>query len=159
MLGLKLAGALLLTLSGIMGARVLNSSASASLAQTEGLIAFIKWTRVQIDCFCHPISKILENASQELLLSCGFFGGERPKSLAEFTRRCSVKDKGSFEIFCAFSSEFGRGYRAEQLRACDYYTALLEERRQNMASKLPAQRKKNSSLCVCFALALAILLI
>ena len=45
MIVLRLAGAVLLTLSGAFAARMINASISMALAQTEGIISFIRFFR------------------------------------------------------------------------------------------------------------------
>ncbi|MBE6550039.1 MAG: hypothetical protein E7670_06385 [Ruminococcaceae bacterium] len=159
MIVLRIAGALLLTFSGAFTAHMINASASMALAQTEGLISFIRFTRVQIDCFSLPISEIIALCSHKELLRCGYEKSEVPTSLGAFVDSISVSDKEAYKVFCAFASEFGRGYRMEQLRACDYYLTLLEEHRKTLLSSLPSKKKRNGAVCVCASLALAILLL
>ena len=159
MIVLRLAGALLLAFSGAFAARMINASASMSLSQTEGFISFIRFARVQIDCFSLPIGEIIAICGKEMLLRCGYEKKEVPTSFGAFVDSINVSDKDSYKIFCAFASEFGRGYRAEQLRACDYYLALLEEHRKALLSALPSKKKRNGTVCVCASLALAILLL
>lgn len=159
MIALRLAGALLLTISGAFTARMINASASMSLSQTEGFISFIRLTRAQVDCFSLPIGEILALCQKDIFLRCGYEKSGAPTSLGEFADSIRVSDKEAHKIFCAFASEFGRGYREEQLRGCDYYLALLEEHRKTLFASLPSKKKRNGTVCVCASLALAILLL
>lgn len=159
MIALRLAGAVFLTVSGAMSAYLINAAASASLSQTEGFIAFVRFARVQVDCFSLPIGEILSSFEEKELLECGYDQKTKPKNLLEMSCSLRVYDSEAYKIFCTFASEFGRGYRTEQLRACDYYISLLEERRKTLLSSLPAKKKRNGAVCVCASLALAILLL
>ena len=159
MIVLRIAGALLLTFSGAFAARLINAAASRSLLQTEGFISFIRFTKVQIDCFSLPIGDIIALFGKGELLRCGYEKREEPTNLSAFVEAINVSDKEAYKIFCAFASEFGRGYRAEQMRACDYYLSLLEEHRKTLVLSLPSKKKRNGTVCVCAALALATLLL
>ncbi len=159
MIALRLAGAVLLTFSGAFAARSINASISMSLAQTEGIISFIRFARVKIDCFSLPIGEIITLYGEKELLKCGYEKRISPKSLSELVGSLRVCDREAYKIFCAFASEFGRGYRQDQLKACDYYLALLEEHRKALLTSLPQKKKRNGALCVCASLALAILLL
>ena len=158
MIFIRLIGALLLALSGAAMSRAVNARETAALSQTEGFIAFIRGARVQIDCFAMPITQILAMCDRSVYKACGYTGAV-PSGLAEFARECRVCDKAAHEIFSGFASEFGRGYREEQLKACDYYSSLLEERRRMLSTVLPQKKKRNSTLLLSGALAAAILLI
>ena len=159
MILLRLAGAALLAVSGAVAASVINSADASALSQTEGFISFIRICRVQIDCFSLPISEILNGCGERELFECGYEKAEMPVDISDFVLNCRVSDPEAYSLFSTFISEFGRGYRDEQLKACDYYIAMLEERRKKLSSALPAKRKRNATLCVCASLALAILLL
>ena len=159
MIVLRLAGAILLAFSGAFAARSINASVSMALSQTEGIIAFIRFARVKIDCFSLPIGEIIALCGKKELSKCGYEKKTPPKNLSEIVGALRVSDREAYKIFCAFASEFGRGYRQDQLKACDYYLALLEEHRKSLLISLPSKKKRNGVLCVCASLALAILLL
>ena len=155
----RIAGAVLLTLSGAIAAYVVNSVESASLSQTEGIIAFIRLCRVKIDCFSLPIGEILRGCGKKELSACGYTESFVPSDLEQLVAGCHISDAAARKLFSDFASEFGRGYRNEQLKACDYYLSMLEDHRKKLASSLPSKRKRNGAICVCASLALAILLL
>lgn len=159
MIALRLAGAFLLTFSGAFAARYINACASMQLLQTEGFISLVRFIRAQVDCFSLPIGQILAFCDADTLWRCGYEKKSAPKSILELAQGIRISDKEACEIFCSFASEFGRGYRREQLRACDYYLALLEERRKTLLASLPLKKKRNGAVCVCASLTLAILLL
>lgn len=159
MILLRLAGALTLVFSGVIAAHRINSFVSASLEQTEGMISLVRFIRVQVDCFALPIGEILALCGEKELFACGYRGSGTPKNLSVLVGNLKVSDNIAYKHFCSFASEFGRGYREEQLSECDYYLALLEEHKRSLVAALPAKKKRNSALCVTASLALAVLLL
>ena len=153
----KIAGAMILVLSGCAGAWFMNSAASRSLSQTEAFISFLRFVRIQIECFAMPAGEIILRCDRTLLEECGLRGEPLPTTLDELVGRCAVRDSEVGEVLRGFASSFGKGYRDEQLRECDYYLGLLCDRRQKMSEELPRKKKLNSTLCICWALALVIL--
>lgn len=155
----KIVGTLILVCSGAFAAHVLNTGAALALKQTEGVMALLRSIKTQIDCFALPIGDILRNLDQKTLDACGYRGTACPDQLDGFLENCEVYDAATFSVFAQFAREFGRNYREEEVRACEYYLALLEERRACLDAELPVKKKRNLTLCICAALALALLLL
>jgi len=155
----KLTGAVLLACSGIAAACVLNRKASEALRQAEGMMALLRTVRGQIECFARPISEILSACERKELEACGYFGEDAPKDLLELLTQCWRYDEETVETVSRFAEEFGRGYREDEVRACDYTLSLLDKRREKLAAELPAKKKRNTVLSVCAALAIVLLLL
>ncbi len=155
----RIAGALILAFSGFGAAFMINSRLLRSLKQTEAVIAFIRFIRSQVECFALPASDIISACDKELLRSCGFEGAVPPTELVTLIDSFGISDGETASLARGFAEGFGKGYREEQIKECDYYIELLRERRQAIAEALPAKRKVNSTLCVASALALIILLL
>lgn len=154
----RILGAVMLVLSGIGTARVLNRSASSALEGTEGAIAFLRYTRGQVECFALPLPELIGRCEPEILRKMGYRQGMAvPESMEEFVRCCAISDRQSAALLKRYAGEFGKNYREGQLRSCDYYLGLLEERRAALATALPAKRRLNSTLSISAALALVIL--
>ncbi len=159
MSALKIVGVLIIAVSGIVGSYTLNCAARRSLEQTEGFIAILRRLRSDIECFSMPLPTFLERCPSELYAKCGYSSDGAPRSVAALVDGCSVYDAESCKTMRAFARSIGRGYREEQLAICDYYTDILEERRQRLCEQLPNKTKRNSAMCLCGALAVVILLI
>lgn len=155
----KMAGALILSLSGILCAAFLNRRAEARLREISGWIALLRFCKLQVECFSLPMGEILARSNRETLASCGYVGEIAPKSFEDLFRASVLHDAEAEGIVRGFCEEFGRGYREEQMRGCDYYLSQLEARREVLAKKLPAQKKMNATLSVCAALAVVLLLL
>jgi len=154
----KLAGTALLVGSGLGSAFLLNRSMSACLSQVEGFLGLLRQIRVKVECFALPISPILA-ADPALLRQCGYEEQTPPKSLGALLNGCRIRDGETERLLSGFAAGFGRGYREEQLRQCEYYAARLEQRRQELLSVMPAKKRRNATLCVSGALAAVILLL
>ncbi len=155
----KIAGALILSLSGVLCAAHLNRRAEKRVREISGWISLLRYVKVQIECFSLPMGEILARCERELLSECGFFGEIAPKSFDGLLAASSLHDEETRSIVRGFCEEFGRGYREEQTRGCDYYLSMLEGRREFLMEKLPAQKKMNATLSVCAALAIVLLLL
>ena len=159
MLFYRIIGALVLILSGVGGAYCMNQAATVSLAQIEGWIAFLRYVRVQIECFALPLNDILRKCDPTLLASCGYEGKSPPETAEALLEGISIRDGAAESILRGFFDEFGKGYREEQVRSCEYHGALLLERRETLSARLPERKKLHSTLCVAGALAVVVLLL
>lgn len=153
----RIAGAVMLVVSGMVGAYLMNSSESRALSQADCYISLLRYIRIQVECFAMPMGDIIRGCDRELLTGCGFRGDIPPLTLDELIGRCEIVDGEIRETVKEFADSFGKGYRDEQLRECDYYIELLCERRRRIADELPKRKKLNTTLCVSWALALVIL--
>ncbi len=159
MLFYRILGALMVACSGIFAAHSLNAMAKSALEQSEAVISFLRYVRVQVDCFALPIASILSRCEKGLLEKMGHAGENTPETLEELISGCTVCDRETFRIFGQYAEEFGKSYREEQIGICDYYLELLGEHRQKIAAALPPRKKINSALCISSALAVVILLL
>ena len=155
----RIAGALILSFSGFWGAYMLNTAATVRYSQSEALISFLRFVRAQIECFAMPASEILMRCDKKLLCDCGFHLSEEDTSFEALIRGISVSDSESREIIESFLAGFGKSYREEQIKECDYYIDLLSARRQRLLEELPNKKRVNSALCISSALAAVILLL
>ena len=155
----RIAGVFLLVGSGIFGARFMNRSAAERLWQVEAWLSLLRYTRMQVDCFALPMSEILRRADADVLRACGYEEKLCPESFEALWSGCVIRDGECAEWMRCFSLEFGKGYREEQRRGCEYYEALLEQKREALSADLPMRKKVHSALWVSGALAAVILFI
>jgi len=138
---------------------MLNSSVKRSLEITEGAIKLLRYIRTQIDCYSKPIEKILSECPREIYLECGYIKNDTPRTLSEIVTAMSRSDSGVYKVMSEFCAEFGKSYRAEQVKLCDRYIEELSEMRASASQVLPMRKKLNSTLCISGAAAIVILLI
>ena len=154
---IKFLGSALLVLGGFLLARSLNSRAAKYLAVTDGWIRLIRYVKLQVECFSLPVSDIMSNVELSAFKECGYRRDILPKDMSELLEFCVGIEVESKKILTDFTTEFGRCYRAEQVKRCEYYIAALEERRDTMARQLPSKKKLNYTLCVAICLAAVII--
>ena len=154
----KIAGAILIMLCGAFGARSVNRTAEGVLSQYEGFEALIRFARIQIECFGLPCEEIFLRCDSAQLRSCGYMSGATPLNFHELLAGCEIKERELEDIVSGFASEFGAGYREEELRLCDYYLSLLREKRKKLSDELIKKKKVNTTLWVSSALGAVILL-
>ena len=159
---LKLIGGILLVLSGVIGAEVLNARAAVALDRVDGWISFLRYARRMVECYALPEEAILSRAEGTMLTACGYSGDMPPRDFRTMIAACA--DGGDLTesaraALCRFVSAYGQGYRDEQMRICDDTLLALGEERELLSSALPAQRQKNTTFAVAGAIGLAILLL
>lgn len=155
---LRIIGAALVTCSGIFLARSLNVSERRALAEIEGIIAFLRFMRSNIDAYSMPLSEIFSRCPQRIYASCGYSRDVPPRSVGELFSECCVSDGASAERLCEFAAEIGKGYRDEQLALLSRTLDFLEERRRELSGALPARARVRATLCLGVSLSVIILL-
>ena len=155
----KVLGMAVLALCGAFCGFLMNQSATAKCEQTDNLIKFMRYVRNQVECFALPSSEIVSECEKGLLEGCGFYNCRGEYGFERLAEDCEIYDEESERIVCEFLRGFGKSYREEQLRECDYYLSMLQTRRDELFSELPKKKKVNSTLCISFALCLGLMLI
>lgn len=155
----KMIGAALVVLGGAASAYILNSRAKGTLMHVEGMISLLRYIKTQIDCYSMPIEKILSSCNEEIFLKCGYSVGGKPKDLECFLSGCTSAEPAIYKSMRGFADEFGKSYRAEQVKLCDRYIDEFSILKSDLSERLPIRRKLNSTLCLSGSAAIIILLI
>ncbi|MBE6556679.1 MAG: hypothetical protein E7664_02910 [Ruminococcaceae bacterium] len=155
----RLAGGILLLVSGILLAFLLNRRLGQRHAQAVSWTESVRQIRMLVDCYAMPQGDICARLTREQLIGLGYAHPSPPVSLGELVRGTRFLSSELQAEAEGFVSSFGRGYRDEQLKECDFYIERMQRIAEHMAGRLSAEKKKNATLCVCGALALIILLI
>ncbi len=156
---LKSAGAILVLISGVYLGGYLNRSAQGTLGQVEGFLRLLQGIRLQVECFSLPIGEILARTDRSILSACGWRRERSPHDLRELLGGCVITDSETERLLLEFSSEFGKGYRQEQLNRCDCCLRQIEKRKEELAGRLAGKKKVNLTLCTASAAAVVILLV
>lgn len=155
----KIAGALILLFSGILGAVYLNGALALRKRQSAAIEEWLRFLRGQIDCFSMPISDIFLLSGRERLLECGYASDVMPRDFSEFLERAEIYDRDIEDALAELGASFGGCYREEQLKACERCIDAVSVRHQEISSEMPKKKKLNATLCISAALAVAILLL
>lgn len=154
---IKILGCVFVAVSGFAVSYILNRRVGASLRVAEGWERLLARIKNEIECFSLPIGEILSRTEPSLLRQCGYVGKDAPRGLSELLEHTAFADGEIGRIATRFVSEFGRCYKNEQVGRCDYFFALIEERRKKLASELPSKRKLNVTLSLAVSLGVIIL--
>ena len=104
-----------------------------------------------------PLDDILSGGDRALFEAC-----MSPRNAADLPAILEASqiylDGDAKRTLESFVREIGAGYREEQLKRCDYFIASLRAQRERIAAELPLRMRLCATLCVCIALATAILL-
>lgn len=129
------------------------------LSAVSGLCAFLRYAKAQVENYSMPCSEIARRCPREILISCGYEKDEPPEDLYELYERVDIADAEAKRIFFDFINDMGSNYRAEQVRRCEEFLALLAERERYIYSRTLADRKLAVALTGSAILALLILLL
>ena len=154
---LKLIGALIFCLSGVVMAISYRRFQLKKLQTLDGFVSLLFYIKGQIECFARPRSEILLTLPPEIFCACNCPGGaETFEELVEESR--IYLDEEALRLVCAFASEFGGVFRDEQLRRCDYYISALSEERRRVFASVGARSRAGGALWICGCVGIIILL-
>ena len=154
---LKFLGALLILSVGVFAAFVSVQYEKRRLTVVDGWIDLILYIRGQIDCYLLPIEDILSSGDRALLEAC--MSPSNAADLPAILASCDIYlDGDAKRTLESFVREIGAGYREEQIKRCDFFIASLRTQREKIAASLPLRVRLCATLCICLALATAILL-
>lgn len=154
---IKIIGSVLLAASGVCASVSLCRYCRRRLDTLDGFIALIFYIKGQVECYARPIGEIIASLSPEILRDLNCPTGA--SSIEELVSESRIYlDREGLRLVSAFSQEFGSVFREEQSRRCDYYIALLSERRARLSERLLPEMRAGSAVCICSSLCLLILL-
>ena len=157
MITLKLVGAVLIGLSGVVRSMSYRRFQLRKLSTVDGFISLIFYIKGQIDCFSRPRSEILASLPAEVFCACNCReGAETLDELVEASR--IYLDEETLRLVSSFASEFGSTFKDEQLRRCDYYISALSEERKRVFATVNARSRAGGALWIFACLGFIILL-
>ncbi len=158
---IKLIGIAVLLLTAVGFGFTYSHLLDAEYRRVLGFIKLAKLIRVRIECFSQPLSEIYGDFSDEALDSCGFT--EDLQKSGFITALCKHKAllgiRGELlSCLSDFGGELGKSFSDEQVRHCERYIALLEEKASEIERELPTRTKMARVLSFSVAVMMAILL-
>ena len=165
----KILGSILLLAAGGYVSLAVSRFERRRLGVLDGYISLIYYIKGQIDCYAMPLADILARADPTLIASClGLERGRPPEDLPTFGDTAPLPAllqesrlylaPESERLLTAFTGELGSTHRAEQVARCDYYIQALTDERRKLYDTLPSRLRTASTLSLCCAVCLAILL-
>ena len=154
---LKFLGALLIFAVGVFAAFVSVQYEKKRLSVVDGLIDLILYIRSQIDCYLMPLDDILSGGDRALFEAC--MSPSNAANLPAILEASGIYlDGNGKRLIEGFVREIVAGYREEQIKRCDFFISSLRTQRERIAAQLPLRTRLCATLCICIALATAILL-
>ena len=164
----KLLGTLLLLGAGGYVSLAVNRFERRRLSVLDGYVSLIQYIKGQIDCYAMPLTDILARADPALIAACLGLDAPRAVQSAPWEEIIPLPtlihesrlylEPESERLLTTFTGELGAVFRAEQVARCDYYLEALTRQRSKLAEALPARLRVGSTLCMCCAVAVTILL-
>ncbi len=157
MITIKLVGAVLIGLSGVIMSISYRRFQLRKLNTVDGFISLFFYIKGQIDCFSRPRSDILSSLPAEVFCACNCpRGAETLEELVEASR--IYLDEEILRLVSSFAAEFGSTFKDEQLRRCDYYISAVSEERRRVYAAVTARSRAGGALWIFACLGLVILL-
>ena len=156
---MKTLGIAALLLSGIGCSVLLSRELDERTRNVRALCKMLRFIKRMVDSFSMSARDILREAPRDLIAACGYPYEQAGPCLLDFAENCQISDVEARLIFFEFARSFGKNYRDEQVRECEYYIERMEERERVVSQRLPVQKKLVFALTLCLTLILAILLI
>ena len=156
MLAVKLIGAVLIGISGVVMSISTRRFQLRKLSTVDGFISLLFYIKGQIDCFSRPRSEILQSLPAEVFCACNCpAGAETLEELVEASR--IYLDEETLRLMSSFASEFGSTFKDEQLRRCDYYIGAMSEERKKLLVSASAKTRSGGALWIFACLGIVIL--
>ena len=156
---MRIIGALLILCSAFFIANKAVAEVERTLCATSALRVLMEQIKNMIECYSMPIGKILEKIDPLTFKKCGYEGEGAPADLLDLSKGAVVPDGESFEIFSSFAKDFGKGYREDELLRCAMFLERMRSREQKLSKEIAKKKRVITTVSLCTALAVVILLI
>ena len=156
---MRIIGIIIIIFSATMIATSLNSKIDLSISSVSALRMLFEHTKNMIECYSLPAGEILRRFDASCYLELGYSKKEMPRDFSELLDSTSIPDAEAYEIFSAFSRDFGRAYREDELLRCSLYLERMRAREQKLIKESAKRKKVIFTVALCSALALIILII
>ena len=156
----KAAGAAVMLISASLMGRSLMARRRAVTTQISGFLRVFRALRSGISHENAPIGDILARLDGDVLRACSGNGGAASgDTLGVFCASCVMLSEGLARLTENASRELGRGYREEQIAACDRYIEALEAQHRESVARQREQTGLVGRLMMIGAAGAVILLI
>lgn len=154
MLFIKTLGGLALLLCGVIAGIWLCSFERKRTKQADAFLTLIRNVRLQIDCFGTPVGQILSSLDTHTREELG--APAQAQDMAELLARTQLLlPRELCRLLYEFAAALGTGYREDEIRYCEYYTARLEP----LGQRLDDELEKRVRLAFLLPLSLVAMLI
>ncbi len=159
---LKMLG-IVIILAASAGAGIIYSNAlREEFRKTAGFVKLIRFIKVRIECFNQPLTEIYRDFSEKSLEDCGFISEMRSSgyisALYKLKNILALKDD-VFVLLSDFGSELGKSMSEDQIRLCERYIHMIDEKVKETEKEMPTKIKLAGALSAAAAAMWIIMLI
>ena len=160
---LRWGGGALILICAIFSGREYTRYTEKRIEELCGFVAFLNHIKCEIEMYLTPMSGMIRGFKNESLEALGFIAsaeksGNLGKSFSECKERTSL-GKESRDMLSECFSGFGQGYKKQELTRLERYIGSLSEILEKEREALPKNAKMVSTLLLCGALGIFILLL
>lgn len=155
---MKIIGSLIIIFSSVMIANSMNKKIDRSISSVSALRALFEHTKNMIECYSLPASEILRRLESSCLFALGYLKDELPRDFFELEKHSQIEDTEAREMLVAFSKDFGKSYRADELLRCSLFVERARAREQKLIKDAIKRKKVNLTVAICSALSIIILI-
>ncbi len=154
-------GGVLLLIGAWGVSRAMGSREMQRVAEYEAILDFLRYIRMQIDCFRTPRGELFGKYQNKCLLENGFLEALTREGTIEgaLQEAHGLWEREDCLVLQCFDRELGDRYLEEQLASCDYYIALWETRVGAVKEGLGNRIKLKRTLALSLGALIWILLI
>ena len=147
----------------IFAGREYNRYVERRIGELDGFVAFLNHAKSEISMYLTPAKRISRGFQNEILERLGFLSAiESEGNISRAFLSCygglSI-GKEAKELLSEFFSEFGQGYREQELARIDRFRSDLEKILERDREELPKNARMVSTLLLAGALGIFILLL
>ncbi len=153
---IKTVGIILLIVGGFLLTASLNKRSADKLANIEAWIDLLSYIKNQVDLFSLPISELLHSCKTEQLRACGYRQCRKPTDISDLIANTDHCDEDVKRIIESFAKDFGKSYRSEEVKRCEFYISELDRHRKIMKEQLPTKKKLTATVCMSVCLGAAL---
>ena len=158
MIALKWIGAVCMMAAGLWTALVMIGRERKRLTVLEAWIELIDHIRTEIDLYLTPLDEALQSAEPTLFKKLGV-DSNAPIELDTLVKKSEpFWERESRRAIQTLVRELGASYREQQIKQCELQRSILERVREAVAAQLPQKTRLYTTLCLCTAAGLLILL-
>ena len=157
----KIAGVCAILTSGLIVYIESQKYENKKLNQLDAYITLIDYIKNQVECFLLPIDEIICKCDILLLNRCGITEGiEKVKTIEDIVAASELYiDQDALSLIDKFAKEYGRAYRAEQVRSCVFYKEELLKIYNNNKKSNDEQKKVRLAISLCVSFSIILILI
>lgn len=156
---MKIIGALIIIFSSIMISLDLSEKIDTSMSTVRALRMLFEHTKNMIECYSLPASEILRQFDLSAFAVLGYSKNNLPQDFATLAQNTVIDDSEAREILIAFSSDFGKSYRQDELARCSLYLEKMRAREQKLVKDSAKRKKVIFTVALCAALAVVVLIV